>query len=144
MELDAALAMARATHHSVLVALKKDGKPQLSNVAHMVGEDGIIRVSITATRAKYHNLRRAPWAALHVNGATVWSYAVLECDAELSPVAADPHDTTVDELVDVYRAIGGEHSDWEEYRSAMVRDRRVVVRLTPRYAYGIEDRRTDG
>ncbi|MEX0429431.1 PPOX class F420-dependent oxidoreductase [Nocardioides sp. DS6] len=142
MELDAALAMARATRHSTIVALKKDGKPQLSNVAHVVGDDGIVRVSITATRAKYHNLRRTPWAALHVNGATVWSYAVLECDAELTPVAADPHDATVDELVEVYRGIGGEHSDWEEYRAAMVSDQRLVVRLTPTYAYGIEDRRT--
>ena len=144
MELDAALAMARATHHSTLVALKKDGRPQLSNVSHAVGDDGIVRVSITATRAKYHNLRRTPWAALHLNGATVWSYAVLECDVELTPVAADPDDATVDELVALYRAIGGEHPDWAEYRAAMVRDRRLVVRLRPTYAYGIEERRTDG
>lgn len=142
MELDAALAMARTTNHSVLVALKKDGKPQLSDVSHTVGDDGLVRISITASRAKYHNLRRTPWAALHVNGATVWSYAVLECDAALTEPAADPHDATVEELVEVYRAIGGEHPDWDEYRAAMVRDRRLVVRLTPTYAYGIEDRRT--
>lgn len=136
------MAMARATHQSTLVALKKDGKPQLSNVGHAVGDDGLIRISITADRAKYHNLRRTPWAALHLNGGTFWSYAVLECDAELTPVAADPHDATVDELVEVYRSIGGEHPDWEDYRTAMVNDQRVVVRLRPTYAYGIADTRT--
>ncbi|MEP9384035.1 PPOX class F420-dependent oxidoreductase [Nocardioides sp. KR10-350] len=142
MDISDAMAMARATHQSTLVALKKDGKPQLSNVGHAVGDDGLIRISITADRAKYHNLRRTPWAALHLNGGTFWSYAVLECDAELTPVAADPHDATVDELVEVYRSIGGEHPDWEDYRTAMVKDRRVVVRLRPTYAYGIADTRT--
>lgn len=136
MEISEALGAIRANRHCVLVTLKRDGKPQLSNVVQSLGEDGVIRVSITATRAKYHNLKRTPWAAVHVNGADVWSYAVLECDAELSPVAADPHDATVDELVELYRSISGEHPDWEEYRAGMVADQRVVLRLRPSYAYG--------
>lgn len=137
MELSQALDAARATRHSVLVALKRDGRPQLSNVVHAVDDDGVIRISITATRAKYHNLKRTPWAALHVDGSDVWSYAVLECDAELTPEAASPNDATVDELVELYRSISGEHSSWDEYRAAMVADRRVVLRLTPTYAYGM-------
>lgn len=137
MEITEGLAALRTRSNSVLVTLKRDGRPQLSNVVHTVGDDGVVRVSITATRAKYHNLRRTPWAALHVDGTDFWSYAVVECDAELTPVAADPHDATVDELVETYRAISGkEHPDWEEYRRAMVEDQRVVLRLRPTYAYG--------
>lgn len=136
MELDKALAAAGATHQSVLTTIRKDGRPQLSNVVHAVGADGVIRVSTTADRAKFHNLRREPWAALKVDGESFWSYAVLEADVTLSEVAADPHDATADELVELYRSISGEHPDWEDYRRAMVADRRVVVRLRPTRAYG--------
>jgi len=138
MEISQALEAARARQQSVLTTIKRDGRPQLSNVMHAVGEDGLIRVSITATRAKYHNVRRTPWAALHVNGHDFWSYAVLECDPELSDVAADPHDAAVDELVALYSAVAGkDHPDWEEYRRSMVTDQRVVLRLRPTRAYGL-------
>ena len=116
--------------------MRRDGRPQLSNVVHLVGDDGLVRVSTTADRAKFHNLRRTPWAALKVDGESFWSYAVLEGDVTLSEVAADPTDAAVDELVALYRGISGEHPDWDEYRRAMVDDRRVVVRLSPTYAYG--------
>lgn len=136
MDLEQALGAVRATSQSVLTTLRGDGRPQLSNVLHAVGEDGLIRISTTADRAKYANLRRTPWAALHVNGDSFWSYAVVEADVELSEVAADPHDATVEELVALYRSLSGEHDDWDDYRAAMVRDRRVVVRLRPNRAYG--------
>lgn len=136
MDTGKALDAARATHQSVFVTLRKDGLPQLSNVLHYVGDDGAVRVSTTADRAKYANLRRQPWAALHVDGSTFWSWAVLEGDVSLTPVAADPADSTVDELVDYYRAISGEHDDWDDYRAAMVREQRLVVHLTPTRAYG--------
>jgi PPOX class probable F420-dependent enzyme len=136
MEIEQALAAARNTNQSILVTLKSDGRPQLSNVLHTVGEDGVLRISTTADRAKYANLRRTPWAALHVNGDTFWGYAVLEGDVSLSEVAADPHDAVTDELVEVYQGAGGQHEDLEEFRASQVRDRRVVVRLTPTRAYG--------
>ncbi|MEP9364123.1 PPOX class F420-dependent oxidoreductase [Nocardioides sp. CN2-186] len=136
MEIEAALGAVRANNQAVLTAIKSDGRPQLSNVVVAVGDDGVLRVSTTADRAKYANLRRTPWAAIHVNGESFWSYAVVEGDVELSEVAADPHDAAVDELVELYRALGGEHEDWDDYRAAMVRDRRVVVRITPTHAYG--------
>jgi PPOX class probable F420-dependent enzyme len=93
-------------------------------------------VSTTATRAKTHNLRRRPWAALHVNGSSFWEYAVVECAVELSAVAADPGDSTVEELIELFRSIKGEHDDWDDYRRAMVADQRLVVRLRPTRAYG--------
>lgn len=137
MEIEEALALVRATKESVLVTLRRDGKPQLSNVTHTV-LDGVVKISTTADRAKYHNLRRTPWAALHVNGANFWSYAVVEGEVELSAVAADPQDRAVEELIEVYRAAAGrEHPDWDDYRRAMVAERRVVVRLRPTHAYGL-------
>src|SRR5688572_10701484 len=137
MELDVALALARATHQSVLTTIRRDGRPQLSNVLHAVREDGVIRVSTTATRAKFHNLRREPWVAVHVDGESFFSYAVIEGEAEVSPVAAAPDDPVVDELVELYRLMAGEHEDWATYRVAMVEERRAVVRITPVRAYGL-------
>jgi PPOX class probable F420-dependent enzyme len=137
MDVDEALGAARATHQSMLATLRSDGKPQLSNVVHAVDENGTIRLTITADRAKYRNLLRQPWAALKVDGESFWSYAVLEGDVTMSDIAAEPHDAAVDEMVEVYRAISGEHPDWDDYRRAMVTDRRVVVRLTPTRAYGL-------
>ena len=119
------------------MTLKRDGRPQLSNVACGVGDDGVVRVSITADRAKAKNLARDPRASVHATREDFYAYVVLEGDAELSPVAEAPDDPTVDELVDLYRQISGEHPDWDDYRQAMVKDRRLVVRVHPTHAYGM-------
>ncbi len=87
MELTDALTFARAHRHGVLVTLRANGRPQLSNIVYAVDDDGVIRISITAHRAKYHNLVRTPWAALHVTQEDFYGYAVLEGPAELAPVA---------------------------------------------------------
>jgi PPOX class probable F420-dependent enzyme len=137
MNLTTATDFARSNRQSVLTTLRRDGKPQLSNVIHHVDEAGVVRVSITADRAKYVNLLRQPWAALHVTRPDFWAYVVLEGDVTLAPVAQDPKDATVAELVTLYRNLSGEHSDWDEYRRVMVNDRRTVVRLTPTRAYGM-------
>jgi PPOX class probable F420-dependent enzyme len=144
MELTTALDFARTTRQSVLVTIRANGRPQLSNVLHHMSGDGIIRVSITADRAKYHNLVREPWAALHVTRADFYAYAVLEGDAEVSPVAAATDDATVEELVTLYRGLMGEHEDWDDYRRSMVQDRRAVVRLRPGRAYGMVPLPTGG
>ena len=137
MELADAIAVARGTHHSVLTTIRRDGRPALANVLHYVRDDGVIIISTYAPTAKYQNLLREPWAALKVDAGNVWSYVVLEAEADFSEVAADPHDAAVDELVEYYRHTAGEHSDWDEYRAAMVSEQRVVVRLTPTRAYGL-------
>lgn len=123
--------------HGALVTLKRDGRPQLSTVGYTYDPDRrLIRMSVTDTRAKTRNLRRDPRASFYVNSSDGWAYAVVESTAELTPVAADPHDATVEELIDVYRAIAGEHSDWDEYRAAMVADQRLVIRLPVDRVYG--------
>ncbi|MDX3003151.1 PPOX class F420-dependent oxidoreductase [Kribbella solani] len=120
----------------VLVTIKRDGRPQLSNVTYVF--DGTrVRVSLTDDRAKTRNLRRDPRASLYIDGPRGRSYLVLEGKAELSPVAAEPNDAVVDDLVDYYRTASGEHPDWDDYRAAMVRDRRLVFSMTIDHAYGM-------
>jgi len=137
MELDHALDFTRAHRQSVLTTIRANGRPQLSNVMHHTFEDGTIGISITADRAKYHNLVREPWAALHVTQDDFYAYVVIEADVELSPVAAEPDDEAVEGLVELYRAMVGEHDDWDDYRRAMVEDKRVLVRLRPTRSYGM-------
>jgi PPOX class probable F420-dependent enzyme len=129
--------LVRAHQRGVLVTLKRDGRPQLSNVAHKLDEAGeVLRISVTDDRAKTRNLRRDPRASYHVTTPDLGAYVVVEGTATVSDVATDPHDATVDELVQLYRDIAGEHPDWDEYRAAMVADKRVVVRLAVEHVYG--------
>jgi PPOX class probable F420-dependent enzyme len=137
MDLSSAVEFTRSTRQSVLTTIRANGRPQLSNVLHHTFDDGVIRISITADRAKYHNLSREPWAALHVTREDFFAYVVVEGDVDLSPVAARTDDATVEELIDLYRALTGDHEDWEAYRTAMVSERRAVVRLLPNRAYGM-------
>jgi PPOX class probable F420-dependent enzyme len=136
MKLDDALAFARTNRWGVLATIRRDGRPQLSNIGYAVGDDGIVRISVTDGRAKTANVRRDRRAGLHVTSDDFFAYAVLDGQAELSDVAADPNDATVEELIELYRALQGEHPDWDEYRRAMVDDRRLVLRLRVSHAYG--------
>ena len=125
--------------NGVLVTQKRDGRPQLSNITYAI-VDGVVKISITAGRAKYVNLLRNPQASLHVTRDDFWAYAVVEGDVEMSEIATEPGDPGVEELVDYYRTLAGEHPDWDDYRKAMVADQRVIVRLAPTHAYGMLNR----
>lgn len=126
----------------VLTTLKRDGRPQQSAINYAFDRDSrSVRISVTDDRAKTRNLRRDPRATLFVSSGDGWSYAVLDADAELTPVAQDPHDATVEALIDTYRAIRGEeHSDWDDYRRAMVADKRLVLTLHVTHTYGAPPR----
>jgi PPOX class probable F420-dependent enzyme len=139
MEISEALEFAVARKNGVLVTQKRDGRPQLSNITYAV-VDGVIKISITAGRAKYFNLVRDSRASLYVTREDFWGYVVIDADAEMSEVATKPDDPGVDELVEYYRTIAGEHPDWDDYRKVMVSDKRVVVRLKPTHAYGMLNR----
>ncbi|MEZ0493467.1 PPOX class F420-dependent oxidoreductase [Kineococcus sp. TBRC 1896] len=133
----ALLDLVGSTRNSVLATLKRDGRPQLSNVTHHYDPDRrLVRVSVTADRAKARNLERDPRASLHVTSEDFWSWAVVEGEVSLSAVAQREDDEAVTELVDLYRALAGEHPDWDDYRRTMVRDRRRVVRLPVGHVYG--------
>jgi PPOX class probable F420-dependent enzyme len=137
MELTDALSFVRERRQGVVTTIRSSGRPQLSNIVYTLGDDDVGRISVTDSRAKTQNLRRDPRASLYVVGDDFWSYVVLDGTAELTPVAADPADETVDELVDLYRAVAGEHPDWGEFRRDMVADSRLVVRLRFDHAYGL-------
>lgn len=135
---DKLLALIADNSLGVLATIKRDGRPQLSNVTYHFDPRAVtIEVSITEPRAKTRNLRRDPRASLLVSSDDGWSYAVAEGDAVLSAPAAAPDDDTVESLVSLYRAIAGEHPDWDEYRQAMVVDRRVLLRLPIGHLYGM-------
>jgi PPOX class probable F420-dependent enzyme len=137
MELSEALSFVRQRHQGVLITIRGNGRPQLSNVLYLFGEDGLARVSVTDSRAKTANLRRDPRASLYVLGDSFFSYVVVEGTAELSAVARSSDDEAVDELVVVYRGLQGEHPDWADFRLGMVEQERLVVRIRPERAYGV-------
>lgn len=121
----------------VLATIKASGIPQLSPVTPFYDRAaGVIYVSMTEGRAKTVNLRRDPRAALEVTSADGWAWATAEGPVTLTGPGTDPHGPEVEALVDYYRSAAGEHPDWDEYRSVMVSDRRVLMRLTVKRAYG--------
>lgn len=83
-------------------------------------------------RVKTANLRRDPRAALEVTSPEGWAWATAESTVTL----AGPHGPEVHALVDYYRAAAGEHPDWDEYRSVMVSERRVLMSMTVEKVYG--------
>lgn len=136
LPLDDALRWAGGRTPAVLVTIRADGSPQSSDVAFAVLDDEFV-ISLTADRAKTANMRRDPRVVLHVTAPSEWSYVSFSGEVTLSAVAADPADAIVDALVEYYEAVtGGPHPDWDDYRSAMVADRRLVARLRPTRAVG--------
>ena len=125
-----------AANEGTLATIKKDGRPQLSVVNYTADPAArVLRTSTRAELAKTHNLRRDPRASMLVPANA--GYAVAEGTVELSGVSAAEDDATVEELVEVYRLIGGkEHPDWADYRRAMVADGRLVLRLHVERLYG--------
>jgi PPOX class probable F420-dependent enzyme len=140
MELAEGIDYIRRHRNGVLTTIKRDGRPQLSNIVYRVDDDGVVLISLTDDRAKTRNLRRDPRASLHVTASDFGSYCVVEGDVTLTPPAADPHDATADLMVEYYRALVGEHDDWDDYRRAMVDDARLLARLVPSRAYGMLSR----
>ena len=122
----------------ILATLKAGGRPQLSTIDFCYDAGSrIARISTVDGSAKVANLRRDPRASLYVGTSDLASYAVAEGSVVLSPTSASLDDETVEELIEVYRLIGGkEHPDWADYRRAMVADGRLVLRLKVERLYG--------
>jgi PPOX class probable F420-dependent enzyme len=121
----------------ILATIKASGVPQLSPVTQSyVRSADVIQVSMTEGRAKTVNLRRDPRAAIEVTSSDGWAWATAEGPVTLIGPGTDPHGPEVEALVDYYRNAAGEHPDWDEYRSVMVSDRRVLMTLTVERVYG--------
>ncbi|HEY9292281.1 MAG TPA: PPOX class F420-dependent oxidoreductase [Microlunatus sp.] len=136
------LAAFGARGNCALATIQPNGRPQITNISYAFdAEQRIFRISITDSRVKTRNLRRDQRASLYTTAADGWAYTVADGAAELSPVAADPQDATVEELIKVYRAVSGrEHPNWDDYRRAMVADRRLVLTVRVDHVYGAPPR----
>lgn len=125
MHLDQARDYLRSNHHAVLATLRRDGTPQMSPVACTVDDSGRVIVSSRETAIKVKNVRREPRAWLCVfPDAFFGGFVQVEGAAE---VVSLPE--AMDGLVDYYRSVAGEHPDWDEYRAAMEKEQRVLIRL---------------
>jgi|SRR5215204_3742282 len=130
MDIDEALGFVRANHQGVLATTRVDGDTQMTPVTPGVDDEGRVEISSRETAFKVAHLRARPRAALCVFTEQFYGpWVQLEGPVEILslPEALEP-------LVALYRRIQGEHPDWDDYRAAMVRDRRVVIRLTPERA----------
>jgi PPOX class probable F420-dependent enzyme len=125
MDLDEARDVIREQPRAVLATMRADGTPQMSPVLVAVHDDGQVLVSTRETALKVRNLRRDPrlWLCVLPDG-FFGRWIQVEGTAE---IVALPE--AMDGLVDYYRRAAGEHDDWDDYRAAMERERRVLVRV---------------
>jgi PPOX class probable F420-dependent enzyme len=121
-----ALEFIRSNHHGIMATRRADGMPAMSPIACAVDADGKVVVSTRETAMKVKHLSRDPHAAICVlNDGFFGSWVQVEGPAEIVHLPE-----AMDGLVEYYRQVSGEHSDWDDYRAAMVRDRRVLLRIT--------------
>jgi PPOX class probable F420-dependent enzyme len=120
-------------HAAVMATLKRDGRPQLSNVAYFLDDDGALKVSVTKDRAKTKNLRRDPRVSMTCLDLANWhSYVVVEGHASFIE-----GEGALPELRRYYRRVSGkDHPNWQEYDEAMVRDGRLLLVVIPDRFYG--------
>jgi len=132
IDLDRARNVLRDHHNGILATLKRDGRPQLSNVLYLLDDDGRIKVSVTQTRAKTHNLRRDQRVTLHVQGRNWYEFVVVDGAADFveGPGVAEA-------LRGHFRKLRGEHPNWSEFDAAMVKDQRLLLSIEISYAYGV-------
>ncbi|WP_323793148.1 PPOX class F420-dependent oxidoreductase [Nocardioides sp.] len=136
MDLVDATAWAATRTHAVLITLRQDGRAQSSDVVYALDGDTFV-VSVTDDRAKTANMRRDSRIVLHVSEPESWSYVSFDGTVELSDVTTEPGDATSDALCAYYEAVAGEpHPDWDEYRAAMIAEKRLVARFSPTSAVG--------
>jgi PPOX class probable F420-dependent enzyme len=124
---DELLEFVRPRHHLVLITRRSDGSPQASPVTGGVDDEGRLVISTYPERAKVTNARRDPTVSVLVlsdDFGGAWVQLDGECEVIDLPEALEP-------LVDYYRAISGEHPDWDEYRAAMQTQGKSLLRVTP-------------
>jgi PPOX class probable F420-dependent enzyme len=129
VERDQLLDFVRTRHHLILVTTRADGRPQLSPVTGGVDAEGRIVISTYPDRAKVTNLRRDPRASVLVLS-DEWDDAWVQVDGT-AEVLDMPSREAEDGLVEYYRCISGEHPDWDDYRAAMRKQGKSLVRITP-------------
>jgi PPOX class probable F420-dependent enzyme len=129
VDLDGLLEFVRPRHKMTLMTLRADGRPQVSPVTGGVDADGRLVISTYPQRAKAANLRRRPDATVLVHSDD-WDGPYVQVDGT-GEVLDMPSREAEDALVEYFRCISGEHPDWEEYRAAMRRQGKSLLRITP-------------
>lgn len=125
MDLDQAREIIRSQHRAVFTALRSDGTPQLSPVLVTVDDEGYVIVSTRETAYKAKNVRRDPRVFLCVLPDGFFGrWIQVEGEATIVPLPE-----AMDGLIAYYRSISGEHENWDEYRAAMEREKRVLLRI---------------
>jgi PPOX class probable F420-dependent enzyme len=124
VDIDEARAFIRQNQRGVLSTVRADGRPQMSAVSVAIDGDGRPAISTRETAYKVRHIRRDPRVSLFVMSDDFWGWIQVDGTATVLslPDAMEP-------LVAQYRAVAGEHPDWDEYREAMVAQRRVLVRI---------------
>ena len=130
MDLQAARQFLRHHHRGVLATNRSDGTPQMSPVLVGVDDDGMLVISTRERAMKTRNLRRDPRASVCVLSDEYYG-GWIQVDGRASIV---PLPEAMEGLVDYYRRVAGEHSDWDEYRRDMEKERRVLIRIVPERA----------
>jgi PPOX class probable F420-dependent enzyme len=122
---DEARAFVHRNHKAVLATIRRNGRPQMSNISYLLDDDGLIKISVTETRAKTKNLRRDPRCTLSIQGDNWYQYICVDGTARIrdgKPLA---------ELRHVYERIAGRpHPNWAEYDQAMIDEQRVLLEIT--------------
>ena len=126
MEISEAVEFVRHNHRGVLAVTRADGKPQMSPVSGAVNPDGLVVVSSRETAYKVRSLQARPYAAYCGFADQFFGQPWVQIEG---PVRIVSLPEAMEPLVDYYRSISGEHPDWDDYRAAMTRERRVVVRF---------------
>ena len=133
--MDEAQARAFVARHrnAVIATIKRDGRPQLSNIVYALDDDGLIKISATRDRAKTRNLQRDPRVSLALQGDSWGEYLVVEGTCQVR------EENVLPELRHVYERIAGKpHPDWEEFDAAMVAEGRVILAITIERMYPLE------
>lgn len=126
MTIEEAQEFCRHNHRAVLATFRRDGGVQQSPVAVVADDDGTLLVSSRETAMKTHNLRRNPRAALCVVSDGFYGGPWVNAEGTVDVVSLPE---AMEALVRYYRRGFGEHPDWEDYRAAMTRERRVILRM---------------
>ncbi|MFV0532795.1 MAG: PPOX class F420-dependent oxidoreductase [Cumulibacter sp.] len=129
--LDGLLEFVRPRHRMVLVTTRADGTPQLSPVTGGVDDSGRIVISTYPQRAKTRNVRRTPEVSIMVLS-DEWNEPWVQIDGVAEVLDASDGPRALDAFVEYFRNIAGEHSDWDEYRQAMIDQQKSLIQVTAR------------
>ncbi|MBN9387245.1 MAG: PPOX class F420-dependent oxidoreductase [Chloroflexi bacterium] len=128
-----ALQYLKENHRGVLATVKKDGRPQLSNIGYLYDTDGLVKISTTADRFKARNIQRDPQVSMVAQGPNWYEYIVVEGTATVGP------EGQLAELRHLYEGIAGKpHPNWAEYDAAMLNDHRVIISITIEKIYPLD------